>query len=157
MGLLKLCTVWSSLLQQLSGAWLWTPASAVPQPHLALPCLWRGAGSPLTPAAFTVRPWAGCSGSEFLKSLSPLRVLFPFSVFLLFPSLPLPYRCFTVNFKIHFKSSLCKDRHEAKGGVYINFISPFSTVNCLHVLQCSLLPNPNQNIAQTKANRTNAL
>lgn len=94
------------------------------------------------------------------ESQSPLRVLFPFSVFLLFPSLPLTYRCFTVNFKIHFKSLLCKDRDEAKGGRYIyikNFISSFSTVNCLHVLQCSLAPNPNQNTAQTKANRTNAL
>lgn len=38
---------------------------------------------------------------------------------------------------------------------FLNFIFHFSTINCLHVLQCSFSPIPDQKFSGTKAKRRN--
>lgn len=161
MRLLKLCTVLSALLEQLLSAWLWIPISALPQPSPGLCLVLRGTrGSPVIPVTCILHPCAGCWGFEFLKT-DRVHWGFSFLSLSIFFSLLLS-QSHTVQTS-RFISSLppfCEDREEVKGVSFFffkyNFISPFSTINCLHVLQCSFSPNPNQKVSQVKANRSSA-
>lgn len=163
MELLKLCTALRALLEELFSACFESLCQPCPGLTWALPC---AQGSPATMITCIWHPWADCWDFEFLKSV---RVHWGFSFLSFFIFSP-----FFSHIQCELQGSFQVFLHFVSIGKrlskilsflnllilfylskFINFISHFSTINCLHVLQCSFSPNPDQIFFRTKAKRRN--
>lgn len=163
MGLLKLCSLKCSAGTAPQCLALNPCVCLAPALTWALLCTWRCTGvtchsSNMHFASLgrLLRFWI----SE--ECQSPLRVFFPFSLFS-FPFFSPSHIQFELqdSFQVflHFVRTGKRLRELVFGFFFCfffktTFISPFSTINCLHVLQCSFSPNPNQKVSQMKANRS---
>lgn len=132
---------------------LWIPVPALPWPHLGFALCSRVTchddNMHLASLSTLLRFWI----SE--ECQSPLRVLFPFSLYF-FPPLLLSqsHTAWTSRF-ISSLPPFCEDREKVKQDAFFfktSFIFHFSTL----VLWFSFSPNPDQRISWTKAKRSNA-